>query len=299
MGSAALDLKSEREKKKVSLAQIAADTRISLRYLQSIEEGRYSDLPGGVYNRAFLKAYCESINIDPREILEHYDAQASSALHERHPKAPHIQPPRKTFPAHSSILIWSIMLLISAIGIFFSRGWISDLFSPYFSEKPSAVVPYEASSPPPTPSDTPASALPDDASISEGLSTGETSPAVDPVPVELGSSPEKTAAPPMETTDNSLKASTQPDLRLEISAQEPCWISVDSDGIPITRKVLEPGETQLFNARERLRITIGNAGGIRMKINDKPSRTLGKTDEVIRMNIVSNNYQQFIDQPAG
>jgi len=46
MGSVASDLKSAREKQSISLAQIAADTKISLHYLVSLEEGRYSELPG-------------------------------------------------------------------------------------------------------------------------------------------------------------------------------------------------------------------------------------------------------------
>ena len=97
MGSVAIDLKEEREKKNISLAQIASDTRISLRYLQCIEEGRFSDLPGGVYNRAFLKAYCESINIDPREILERYDAQVAASVTEKSPTATITPPQQKSF----------------------------------------------------------------------------------------------------------------------------------------------------------------------------------------------------------
>ena len=144
MGSVPIDLKTEREKKKISLAQIAADTHISTRYLQSIEEGRYSDLPGGVYNRAFLKAYCESINLDPQEILDSYEAQTSSSKTDKYQKSQTPLPPlQNTFSVSGPILIWTIMLLISAVGIFFSRGWISELFSPYFSEKTVAGVSYE------------------------------------------------------------------------------------------------------------------------------------------------------------
>ena len=151
MESVAVDLKEEREKKKISLAQIAADTRISLRYLQCIEEGRYNDLPGGVYNRAFLKAYCESINIDPREILEQYDAQVLSSDIEKSQNAAITPPQQKSFIIPIPLLIWSIMLLISAIGLFFSRDWISNSFAPYFSDKPVADIQYEA--PPGAPED--------------------------------------------------------------------------------------------------------------------------------------------------
>ena len=132
MGSLAADLKTEREKRNISLAQIAADTRISLHYLESLEEGRYSDLPGGMYNRAFLRAYCESLNLNQQEIMQRYEGEIGSPT-EKLPKS-RVHIPQKTSSLRPNpVLIWSLALLISAIGIFFSRHWIADVFSPYFS----------------------------------------------------------------------------------------------------------------------------------------------------------------------
>ena len=48
MGSVASDLKVERERRKITLAQIAAESRISRHFLESLEEGRFSELPGGL-----------------------------------------------------------------------------------------------------------------------------------------------------------------------------------------------------------------------------------------------------------
>ena len=78
-------LKAEREKIGVTLEQISSDTHISLHHLESIEEGRFADLPGGMYNRAFIKAYCESIQLDPGEILERYEQETDlhSGKHSR------------------------------------------------------------------------------------------------------------------------------------------------------------------------------------------------------------------------
>ena len=80
MGSLAADLKTEREKRNTSLAQIAADTRINLHYLESLEEGRYGDLPGGMYNRAFLRAYCESLNLNQPEIMQRYEVEVAAPM---------------------------------------------------------------------------------------------------------------------------------------------------------------------------------------------------------------------------
>lgn len=292
MGPVSIDLKTERKKRKISLAQIAADTHISLRYLQSIEEGRYSDLPGGLYNRAFLKAYCESINLDPQEILDSYDAQTVSSQPDNHNNPMPLPPLHNTFSVSGPILIWTIMLLISAFGIFFSRGWISEIFSPYFSEKTIAGISNET---PGVPS-----------SDSVDASTFSANPPVMGSIAAIESSPDtETVTPVQNHPAPPDKEPVQPGpgvaakLHMEIAAKEQCWVSIDSDGIPSTRKLMEPGETQEFSAVNRMHVLIGNAGGIQMKINDKPTKPLGKPGEVIRMNIDLENLQQFIDQSTG
>jgi len=86
---------------------------------------------------------------------------------------------------------------------------------------------------------------------------------------------------------------------MEIVAKDPCWISVDVDGQPSSRRLMEPGEELVFDAVERLFILIGNAGGVQMKLNGDPTKPLGKTGEVIKMNIDLGNLQQFLENTAG
>jgi len=297
MESVAIDLKEEREKKKISLAQIAADTRISLRYLQSVEEGRYGDLPGGVYNRAFIKAYCESIKIDPREILERYDAQVSASDFEKIQKPAIAPPQQRSFFIPTPLLIWSIMLLISAIGLFFSRGWISDLFAPYFSEKSVADIEYQ------TPAGSPEASESNSGNISAtGVSkspvmadiSDHSEAAVESPTPSFAESPAKTGLDPVP-----YKTPVDPKLRLEIVAKEQCWISVDVDGQPASRSLMEPGEERKFNAAERLYILLGNAGGVQLKLNGKPTKPLGDPGEVIKMNVDLENLQQFLKISTG
>jgi cytoskeleton protein RodZ len=297
MESLAINLREEREKKKISLAQIAADTRISLRHLQSIEEGRYGDLPGGVYNRAFIKAYCESIKIDPREFLERYDAEVSSSDSEKSQKSVIAPPRQKSFFIPIPVLIWSIMLLISAIGLFFSRGWISDIFAPYFSEKAVSDIEYQAPAGVPEASESNSgdiaatgvskSPLTTDISDNSKAAAGSRAPSLSERPAETGSDAVRSEPPP------------DPKLRLEIVATEQCWISVDIDGQPASRRLMEPGEQRSFNAAERLFILLGNAGGVQLKLNGKPTKPLGDPGEVIKMNVDLENLQQFLNISTG
>jgi cytoskeletal protein RodZ len=297
MESAGVDLKTEREKKNISLAQIAAETRISQHYLQSIEEGRYSDLPGGLYNRAFLKAYCESIHLDSKEILEQYEAQVSDSQLEKKTKSNIPYSPRQnTFTISGPILIWTVMLLLSAFGIYFSRGWISEIFSPYFPDETTTVEPSQRPGEPSSDSisaSTVSSAVP----ILEpnDLKSSTDTP---PTARERVDSLQKTHLSPVKKTASPESAADQK-LRLEITAKEPCWVEIDIDGIHSTSKLMEPGETQECNANDRKRVKIGNAGGVQMKINDKPVKSFGDSGDVVTLNIDLGSLQQFFDQPAG
>jgi cytoskeletal protein RodZ len=296
MGSVASDLKLEREKRRISLAQISADTRISIHHLQNLEEGRYNDLPGGIYNRAFLKAYCESINIDQLEVLQRYEAEIAPPF-EKPPKAKALISERATPFRPTPIVTWSVMLLISATGLFFSRNWISGIFAPYFSHSPVSNVRYEHAPEPPSAS---ASQMPVSATMSPTLK--ET---MKPPPsVQASSAPDNNhpvpKTPKLSPKENIQSATEAiPSLRLEFAVTEKCWISVDSDGSSVIRTILEPGEVKSFSADENFLIVVGNAGGVQLKLNGRPVRPLGRPGEVIKMIINAENLQDLVAQTAG
>ena len=57
------DLATFRESKGITLQQIAETTKISIRYLRAIEEGRLAILPGGVYSTNYLRQYAEAVGL--------------------------------------------------------------------------------------------------------------------------------------------------------------------------------------------------------------------------------------------
>jgi hypothetical protein len=65
-------LKHERETRQVSLREISDATKISLRYLEALEQNRFDVLPGGVFNRGFVRAYAEHIGIDCDATVDRY-----------------------------------------------------------------------------------------------------------------------------------------------------------------------------------------------------------------------------------
>jgi len=72
MASLGQELKQEREKRGISLEEISRVTRISLRFLQAIENDNFEALPGGFFNKAFLRAYLNYLGIDEKAILSRY-----------------------------------------------------------------------------------------------------------------------------------------------------------------------------------------------------------------------------------
>jgi cytoskeletal protein RodZ len=67
-----LGLASRREKKAITLEQIAQSTKIAVRSLQAIEAGDFKKLPGGIYNTSYIRQYAKAIDFDESEILAAY-----------------------------------------------------------------------------------------------------------------------------------------------------------------------------------------------------------------------------------
>jgi len=65
-------LRLAREERGIPLRDICAETRISVHYLEAIESNDYKRLPGGVFNRSFIKAYARCVGYDEREAIEGY-----------------------------------------------------------------------------------------------------------------------------------------------------------------------------------------------------------------------------------
>lgn len=66
-------LREERESQGLSLEEVRETTHINLRYLTAIENGDFSQLPGEVYRRGFLRSFAEAVGADPGDILARYE----------------------------------------------------------------------------------------------------------------------------------------------------------------------------------------------------------------------------------
>lgn len=69
------ELQRTREQRGVSLDDVARETRLSKRYLMALECEAIGKLPGGAYNRAYLKSYAAFLGLDPEPLLREYSAE--------------------------------------------------------------------------------------------------------------------------------------------------------------------------------------------------------------------------------
>lgn len=65
-------LRLAREERGIPLREISDQTRISVRYLEAIESNDYKRLPGGIFNRSFVRAYARYVGYDEKQAIEGY-----------------------------------------------------------------------------------------------------------------------------------------------------------------------------------------------------------------------------------
>jgi cytoskeleton protein RodZ len=106
-------LKRERELREVTLKEITAATRISQRFLDAMEEEDWEKLPGGVFNRGFVRSVARYLGLDEEALLAEYDLAHGAQL----PAADHsenrIPSPPKWIPA--AMLLGMLLLLAGLI----------------------------------------------------------------------------------------------------------------------------------------------------------------------------------------
>lgn len=75
MPSLGEDLKRAREERGVTLRKISESTHIGMRFLQAIENDTYDELPGGIFNRSFVRSYARHVGLDEDQVVARYDQQ--------------------------------------------------------------------------------------------------------------------------------------------------------------------------------------------------------------------------------
>lgn len=65
-------LRQAREERGISINEVAEQTRIAPLYIESIENDDYSPLPGGIFNKGFIKSFAKFVGVDEQEAMQDY-----------------------------------------------------------------------------------------------------------------------------------------------------------------------------------------------------------------------------------
>lgn len=126
MSSFGETLRRERELRQISLREIAEATKINLRYLDALERDDFRHLPGGVFNKGFVRAYAQFIGIDPETMVTAYldeDRRQQARLARTSPvvaapPAPEIEEPARSLGSR----VWYAALVIMLILVVLAAG---------------------------------------------------------------------------------------------------------------------------------------------------------------------------------
>ncbi len=114
-------LKRERELREVSLEEVAKSTRIGSRFLEALENEQWERLPGGIFNRGFVRAVAHYLGLSEEDLLSEYDlARAEQKTETPVPQESGIPRPSIWIPIAAVLLILCVMTALVYGGRY---GW--------------------------------------------------------------------------------------------------------------------------------------------------------------------------------
>jgi len=289
-----------REAAGLPLEKIAAETRISTRFLLAIESEDFHLLPGGIFNRGFVRAYAAHLGLDPDQAVADY-SRVSAASDEPlevlrdEERASTRRAERSLYPIAAAILIILVVLYYIV-----NRG---PSAKPPAPPAPVAAA-QETPSPPAEAANAPIETPPEPTAVPAATPSGQpappngpaltaapasTAPASTPAPV-LATPKPPAVADQSKTTASNPAAST---LVLDVDVKEATWVHITADGTVALNDTLSPGATRRIAAEKSIDITLGNAGGASLKINGRDIGPLGGSGKVRELKITPENASRI------
>lgn len=157
-------LQQAREARGITISEVAEQTRISALYLENIENNDYRNLPGGIFNKGFVKSYARYVGIDEQEALQDYsrlivEQQGENADEPKTYKPQVLTDERASSSSLMTIIFAVVILGLMTWGILALVNYLqNDYSAPVANNNTSANTNANAANPAVTP--TPVSAAP-------------------------------------------------------------------------------------------------------------------------------------------
>jgi transcriptional regulator with XRE-family HTH domain len=254
-------LRAARERRGLSLRQIANSTKIAMMTLEALERNDIARLPGGIFSRSFVRAYAVEVGLDPEVVIEQFMSQfPQDSVTAGHPTSSRVEDheavesERRT--ASTLLRLVAISIPIAAVVVYFGTAGrrAGSQQSPVGSPQ-SAVGDRQPAPSAPTGIAVPAPAL------------------------------EFVASVPADR------------FIVRVTAARPSWISAIVDGSRAAQREFKPGEEVSFDVRKEIVLTAGDAGGVSVTFNGLPTRPLGGNGQVVTWRVNLANFKTYLVTP--
>jgi transcriptional regulator with XRE-family HTH domain len=250
-----------REQMGLSLADVRKLTKLPGNVLQAMERNEFARLPEGMYRKAYLRTLAAAVGLDPDEIGAAYDL-----LHQPPVVSPTGPPMAANVPDR-----WIEELTPSRRGTIVTLTVLGVLTAAWFALRP------------------------DSAPAVSRLGSARDESLVIRSPADA----ESAVSVPRARNLTAHVATTTPSVavpvRVELITSGWCWVAAESDGERVWYGLIEPGRRVVFEAQRRISLRLGDAGSVRLSINNGPSRTPGAEGEVVELEVTPKDVQRVRD----
>jgi cytoskeleton protein RodZ len=253
-----------REAKGLTLEEAAARTRILPQYLKAVEENNYTRLPDEVFAKGFVRSYARILGMDEAAVIRKFDetgGQFYAKRAERETLKMQLEEQERRKKANRTtavgVVAIALLLLFVVVGRDLDRSdHLRDLEA-IPSDSPQVPAP----APPLTEPTEPVNV-----------------PAPRPSPGQVEDEHNFSGVLPLE----GVAPDERKKLVLDVESVERCWVKVQTDQAAPQEVLLNPGERVRWKAQERMALTLGNAGGVRVMLNGKLQGPFGARGQVVR-----------------
>lgn len=264
-------LRQERIGRGLTVDDISRDTRISPRYLAAIEADDFSNLPGLIFVRNFVRQYAVALELDPDPLLAELPKQDEASVHLPNPPERRHSSWRSSYDGDRQLrsLLSSLVWLLVA-GCAGAVGYMH--FNRTAHLAPRHVEPAS------TPSSPIASASPAAGAATAQNDADQSAPAAAVVPAP---------APALPTAP----------VQVSLTAHAAAWIQITADGKTAFEGTLQPDEKRDISAAELVKILTGNAGALTISLNGKTLDSLGPIGQVRTVRLTAEGPELLSKAP--
>jgi cytoskeletal protein RodZ len=253
-------LKRERELRGVSRDEVCTATRIGSRYLEALENEQWGMLPGGVFNRGFVRAVARFLGLDEDDLLAEYDHATNEPpqIEQGAPSPVQQEPPRTRITRF--ILLGSLCLIV-----FLGTGWLGWRW--HYRALRQA-----------TNDRIPVSSIVQAAGQPSGTAAGVQADASGTAPV-----------PPAASAGRS--GAEAQGLELKIEAGKETFVTVSTDGSKAFEGSMIAGQSRTFMAQGAIYISAKDAGALLLELNGQTLAPLGPPGQPADLTLTRSNLK--------